>query len=126
MTEKAAIRITDWLVGVTYKPGWEFSYAGTLTDGRVWITILATDRDTNNPQHGLFEALPLFEVTPDIDTREKFMDWLLDVCIPGIETHERWEWFRDDGKPWRNVHAPDMSAFATSREEFDKHGPRSR
>ena len=113
MTDRADT-ITSWLTGVTHRPGWAISYAGPSHDGRQWVSILACDRDTNNPEHGEFSAMPLFQVTDDIDTREKFLDWLLDVCIPGIDTHERMEWFRVNGKPWRDVHAPGRPAFQVS------------
>lgn len=102
--------IGDWLQGLTYKPGWEVRDAGRA-DGHHYITVRATEPDTNNPA-GQFSTSPLFRI-PEGVTQEQFYDWILDVCIPGIETHERWEWLRINGQKWRDPHAPGMPAFAT-------------
>jgi hypothetical protein len=84
----------------------------TLSGSRIYLSIHATEPDTNNPEHSRFSATPLFQVPDTIETPEQFYDWILDVCIPGVDTHERWEWFRVGGKPWRDVHAPGMPAFS--------------
>jgi hypothetical protein len=101
---------TDWLCGVTYKPGWAIRHAGVF-GGDEYIVVEATGPDSNDPG-GRFSASPLFKV-PDGVSREQFYDWIVDDCIPGVECHERWEWFRVGGVKWRDPHASSMPAFAT-------------
>jgi hypothetical protein len=102
--------IKEWLADLTYRPGWSVSYAGELQQGH-YITVDATAPDVCNPGE-VFCTSPLFLVPQGI-TREKFYDWVIDTCIPGVETHERYENFRVAGKCWRDPHAPGMPAFAT-------------
>lgn len=103
--------IEQWLEGITYRPGWSVRYAGELSGGRRYVTVYATEPDVCNPGE-TFTTSPLFLVPENI-TQRQFYDWLLDVCIPGIEAHERYEWFRIHGQHWRDPHAPGMPAFAT-------------
>jgi hypothetical protein len=98
--------IAAWLHGVTYRPGW-LIHPGVGTDVIIW----ATGTDACNPD-GTFEAGPIFPVPERITSREQFLDWLMDECIPGIEQHERMEWFRVDGEKHRDPHAPGLPAFA--------------
>jgi len=103
--------LREWLRPVTYRPGWEIrSYR--LSRG-LCIIIKAIGEDTNDPQKQ-FSASPLYYVPDEIFTPDQLYDWILDVCIPGIDTHERWEWFRVDGQKWRDPHAPHMPAFAVN------------
>jgi hypothetical protein len=111
MRELDRATLCDWLVGVTYKPGWSVKFAGPLNDDRLWINVFATEPDVCNPGQ-TFSTAPLFCVPDDISTRAELYNWILDVCIPGVETHERYEWFRIDGQHWRDPHAPGMPAFA--------------
>lgn len=108
-TKEAAIK--TWLQDVTYRPGWSVDFAGDLTRG-LYITVNATEPNVCSPGEE-FHTSPLFRVPDEVVTREQFLDWVLDVCIPGVEKHERYEWFRVDGKHWRDPHAPGMPAFAT-------------
>jgi len=101
--------IEQWLQGVTYRPGWSFEYA--KWSGEHCIVVNASEPDVCNPGE-TFETSPLFRVPDDL-TREQFLDWVIDTCIPGVETHERYEWFQIDGEHWRDPHAPGMPAFAT-------------
>jgi len=103
--------VQDWLQGVTHRPGWTIASAGEV-DGGAFITILVTEPDTNNPAGGEFQICPLWRVPDEVHTRDQFYDWILDICIPGIDTHERWEWFRVGGEKWRDPHAQGMPAFA--------------
>ena len=103
--------IQEWLRPITLKPGWRVEYAGSLPQGH-YITVWATEPDVCNPGE-VFTTAPLFRVSEEITTSAQFYDWLIDVCIPGVETHERWEWFRVNGEKWRDPHAPGMPAFAT-------------
>lgn len=105
------LEIKEWLKGVTYRPGWSVEYAGKLFDGRSYITVSATEPNVCDPSQS-FHTMPLFQI-PEGITREAFLDWVLDVCIPGVEMHERYEWFRVNGQKWRDPHAPGMPAFAT-------------
>ena len=109
--------IEDWLRGVTYRPGWSFR-SGGLADGSQYVIVLATGPDVCDPGKR-FVAGPLFRVPEDIPTRTQFLDWLVDSCIPGVEEHERWEWFRIDGRRHRNPHAPGMPAFAVDFSDVD-------
>ena len=108
--------ICAWLNGVTYRPGWGVRFGLRLDDGRAYVVIEASEPDVCNPG-GTFTTAPLFRV-PDGITQSDFYDWLIDVCIPGVEQHERWEWFRIDGKHWRDPHAPGMPAFTTDFTEY--------
>jgi hypothetical protein len=102
--------IVEWLSRLSYRPDWKISYAGRLEHGQ-YIVILATGQDSHELD-GTFRAMPLFKIPVGI-TCEEFYDWILDTCIPGVDTHERWEWFRVDGQKWRDPHAPGMPAYAT-------------
>jgi hypothetical protein len=102
--------LNGWLKGVTHRPDWVIKYAGNV-DGDHYVTVRATEVDTVTG--GVFVTSPLFRVPAEMCTAAQFYDWLLDVCIPGIDTHERWEWFRVGGVKWRDPHAPGMPAFAT-------------
>jgi hypothetical protein len=103
--------ISAWLSGVTYRPGWEIRPGG-YCDGSQWVIVWATERDVCKPGED-FQTGPLFRVPEEVTTRAAFLDWLMDVAIPGVEQHERWEWFRVDGKHHRDPHAAGMPAFAT-------------
>lgn len=103
--------IRQWLEGVTYKPGWSVEYAGEFR-GAHYINVHATEPNVCKPGE-VFRTAPLFRVP---EPREQFLNWVLETCIPGVEAHERYEWFRINGQHWRNPHAPGMPAFAT---EFD-------
>lgn len=110
MSDVESPTIQDWLRGVTYKPGWTIEFAGQH-EGNAYIVVRATEPDVCNPGE-IFTTAPLFKVPENI-TREQFYDWIIDVCIPGVETHERWEWLRINGGHWRDPHAPGRPAFAT-------------
>jgi hypothetical protein len=112
--------LKEWLAPVTHRPGWQIEAAGHV-DGTDYITILAVGQDTNDPTKW-FRTSPLFRVPKDIDTPTQLYNWILDVCIPGIDTHERLEWFKVDGQKWRDVHAPGMPAFATDfKQDYPYH-----
>lgn len=104
----------EWLAGVTYRPGWSVKPAGEL-NGHEYIVVTATEPDVCDPGQE-FRTSPLFAIPEHVTTREAFLDWVLDVCIPGVEQHERFEWFRVNGVKWRDPHAPGMPAFATNFE----------
>jgi hypothetical protein len=114
MESSSLNKVEAWLDGVTYRPGWKISCGG-FVDGRQWIIIHATGPDVCEPGK-LFKTGPLFKVPEDI-TKEQFYDWIIDECIPGIEQHERYEWFRINGHHHRNPHAPGMPAFAIKFDE---------
>ncbi len=103
--------IKMWLEDVTYRPGWSVDFAGHLRQGS-YITVQATEPNVCNPGEP-FRTSPLFRVPDEVVTQEQFLDWVIDTCIPGVETHERYEWFRIAGRHWRDPHAPGMPAFAT-------------
>jgi hypothetical protein len=105
------VDIKGWLKDVTYRPGWSVNFAGQLR-GDLYITVDATEPNVCNPGEE-FHTSPLFRVPAEVLTREAFLDWVIDSCIPGVETHERYEWFRIGGRHWRDPHAPGMTAFAT-------------
>src|SRR4029077_16367895 len=102
--------IVAWLHGVTYKPGWEIR-SGGFSGGHQYVIVWATEADVCKPGEA-FHTGPLCQVPDEITTRTQFLDWLMDVAIPGVETHERWEWLRVDGKHHRDPPAPGMPAFA--------------
>jgi hypothetical protein len=117
MVNEALIR--TWLKDVTYKPGWSVDYMGNV-DGTDYISVHAAVPDVCIPG-GTFHTSPLFAVPvtfavfPDDTplTVDQFFDWILDTCIPGVEQHERYEWFKVGGHHWRDPHAVGMPAFAT-------------
>lgn len=104
----------EWLQGVTYKPGWAIEYADPWR-GEDYIIVRATEPDVCNPGK-VFHTSPSFRVPDEVVTRQQFLDWVIDTCIPGVEAHERYEWFRVGGQHWRDPHAPGMSAFAVDFE----------
>lgn len=107
--------VKEWLTGITYRPGWEIRTGGLHGDDQ-YVIVWATAPDVCEPGKA-FQTGPLFRMPVDITSREQFCDWLMDVCIPGVEQHERYEWFRVDGKHHRDPHAPGMPAFAVNFEE---------
>ena len=106
--------LIEWLKPLSHRPGWEIKPAGRAIGG-LYIVITASGQDSNNPNDPTkrFTAGPVFAVPSTIKDAGQLYDWILDECIPGIETHERWEWFRVNGKKWRDPHAVNMPAFAT-------------
>lgn len=66
--------------------------------------------NTYRPENGIMplsmqQAIPSF-----VQTDEDFLDWNLSVLI-WFSAHETREWFKVDGKPWRdphNVYNPDV------------------
>lgn len=114
MTDRTG-QIKQWLEDVTYRPGWSVTFAGVLR-GQVWINVNLTEPNVCDPGTD-FQTSPEFPVSDTVETRREFLDWVLDVCIPGVEIHERYEWFRVNGKHWRDPHALGMPAFAT---DFDR------
>jgi hypothetical protein len=109
------MNVEEWLRGVTYRPGWSVQYAGSV-DNNEYVTVRAAAPDVCVPG-ATFTTAPLFRVPDEIVTRTQLLDWVIDTCIPGVEAHERYEWFRIDGQHWRDPHAPGMPAFAVDLEQ---------
>jgi hypothetical protein len=119
MIDESVIKI--WLKEVTYlRSGWSFDFA-KRKDG-LHVLVNATEPDVCNPGEE-FTISPGFRVPDEIATRQQFFDWILDTCIAGIQTHERYEAFRVAGRHWRDPHAAMMPAFATSFTTTQYGGP---
>jgi hypothetical protein len=59
-----------------------------------------------SPERRIFPVGGRVRVPRIADDREdRFWTWLHDVAIPDLERHEISEWFKVDGKLWRDPHA---------------------
>lgn len=94
--------ITDWVRGISYKPGWTFQHLHHSTEGDV-LRITTDVADSTHPDTAVTLRIDTF--IPPCANHDSFMTWL-HYRLCRIETHEVSEWLRYRGARWREPHAP--------------------
>lgn len=88
---------------VTYKPGWRFTLYQHRGGEGVWLSIMAELGDAYHPHRTT--VINVRSAVPPIPDRSYFHAWL-NWRLGRIEQHELCEWYRVDGTPLHNPHAP--------------------
>jgi hypothetical protein len=90
---------------VTYRPGWSMHLYEPKFEG-VWISIRAELPNAYRPDENT--VINVRSAVPPMPTGQYFLEWLL-WRILRIESHECREWFKVDGEPLYDPHAPDAN-----------------
>jgi hypothetical protein len=91
------------LAQVTYRPGWEFRIAEDPYEGlAVWV--VAPVENSYQPGTTTDLGIETFVPLASLAGPEQFLEWLL-ARLVRLETHEAMEWFKVNGKPFRDPHA---------------------
>ena len=96
-------QMVEHLEHLTYRPDWMFELYTGRHEGP-HIAIHANLPDAERPGHNV--VVRIDSNIPPMRTVEDFEQWLL-WRLSIIEVHEAREWFRRDGRPVSDPHAPD-------------------
>lgn len=87
---------------LTYRPGWTIHIYDGAHEGQ-HLVITTQVEDTTKP--GTTTTLDIHSMLPPMRDTEQFETWLL-WRLKRIEVHECREWFKRDGTPVSDPHAP--------------------
>jgi hypothetical protein len=83
------------------------------TDPCIILSVFVVN--TYHPDQPKIELTMHQRVPSFVETVEDFYDMCLGVCL-WFDEHECREWFKIDGKPWRNPHARPEQMFDARRQ----------
>jgi hypothetical protein len=91
---------------ISYKPGFGFRLYEHRHGEGVWIAITALLPNSYKPEEST--VICVRSPVPPIPTGAYFFEWL-SWRVRRLEAHEVAEWFKVDGQPLHDPHAPDAN-----------------
>jgi hypothetical protein len=96
--------LADRISRYSYKPGWALTVGEH--EGKPALVVLAEVPDVLGRKER-FILRGAKTITPAVERMsDQALDGWVDALLEAMETHERREWLRRDGKPVNDPHAP--------------------